>query len=338
MLFYNLFVGGDNMAREYEIVSRSQLRYMNIFLVRLISRTAHLHQEMELGMILEGSVTLHTGQTHVRLSPGDIYMVSSLSAHSFLSEGPGALVLSVQLAPRYFAAFLPELQKLRYTGSPKLCQHFSKDSRQYALLSCLLIETAYAYLQRQADFEYRCFSLMARIFQLIKENLGESLSFREEDQPGKEKTQRLLSITDYIEENYTHKILLEDIARREGLSMTYLSHLFKDSLGVSFQDYVKEKRFEYACGLIAGTQRKILDISVSSGFSDVRYLTRMFHERFGCTPREYRKSAQIPSRKQPSPLHSSQYFMTAQDSLQLLAPLREQSLQSIGEYPLRSFL
>lgn len=326
------------MAREYEIVSRSRLRYMNIFLVRLISRTAHLHQEMELGMILEGSVTLHEGQRHVRLSPGDIYMVSSLSAHSFLSEGPGALVLSVQLAPRYFAAFLPELQKLRYTGSPRLREHFGEDSAQYALFSCLLIEAAYAYLQQQAGFEYRCFSLMARLFRLIKENLGEHLSFREEDQPGEEKTRRLLSITDYIEENYTHKILLEEIAKREGLSMTYLSHLFKDSLGVTFQDYVKEKRFEYACGLIAGTQRKILDISVSSGFSDVRYLTRMFHERFGCTPREYRKSARLPSRRQASPLHSSQYFMTPEDSLQLLTPLREQSRQAIETLPLSCFL
>lgn len=326
------------MAREYEIVSRSQLRYMNIFLVRLISRTPHLHQEMELGMILEGSVRLYTGQSHVCLSPGDIYMVSSLHAHSFLSNGPGALVLSLQLAPHYFSAFLPELQKLRYNGSPKLRRHFACAPRQYALLSYLLIETAYAYLQREADFEYRCFSLMARMFRLIKENLGNLLSFREEDPSGKEKTQRLLSITDYIEENYTHKILLEDIARREGLSMPYLSRLFKDALGVTFQDYVKEKRFEYACGLIAGTQRKILDISVSSGFSDVRYLTRMFHERFGCTPREYRKTAGAPSQKHPSQVHSSQSFMAPQDSLKRLAPLREQSLQSIGELPLSCLL
>ncbi len=314
------------MSKEYEIVSRSQLRYMNIFLVRLISRTAHLHQELELGMILEGSVTLHIGERCCQLSAGDAYLVYPLNAHAFLSQEPGALVLSIQLAPRYFSAFLPAFQKLHYSGSGRLADHVTQ-ADQSALLSYLLIETAWSYLERQPNFEYRCFALTARLFDLLQRNLSAVLTYQEDPQADQGKKQRLLSVINYIEENYTHKILLEDIARREGLSMTYLSHLFKDSMGISFQNYLKEKRFEYACSLIAGTQRNILDISVSSGYSDVRYLNRQFHERFGCSPKEFRKTAATPSRQHPSPLQSSQYFLSKQDSLALLSPLRSAARQ-----------
>ena len=89
---------------------------------------------------------------------------------------------------------------------------------------------------------------------------------------------------DYIDENFRRKLLLGEIARREGLTMPYLSHLFKDTLGMSFQEYLKKRRFEYARSLLLGTRKSLLDISLESGFSDARYMIRMFEGEFGCTP------------------------------------------------------
>lgn len=307
------------MSNEYEIVSHSHLRYLNIFLVRLVSRTAHIHREIELGMVLDGVLTLHIGTQSYQLERGDIYYVNPMDAHEFLSTGSGAIILSMQIAPKYLEAFLPEIQRIRNLGRAKLREYFS--AARYELLSYWFIETAYAYLGQGCDYEYRCFASLAQMFSMLKRDLGAFLSCAE-DAADKQKSERLLSITDYIEANFTHKILLEDIAKREGLSMTYLSHLFKDSMGVTFQEYVKEKRFEYACNLIVTTQRKILDISISSGFSDVRYLTELFGQRYGCTPKEFRNSTKAPSKVKIASLESTQYFFTRQDSFLLLTPLR----------------
>ena len=120
--------------------------------------------------------------------------------------------------------------------------------------------------------------------------------------------------------------------------MTYLSHLFKDTLGISFQDYLKQKRFEYACNLIATTQRKILDISISSGFSDVRYLTKLFQERFGCTPKEYRKGTAQLHEIAASPLESAEYLFAPQDGFLLLTPVRNQMKEAIRSVPLEVIL
>lgn len=334
MYFYNLFEGVLPMSNEYEIVSHSQLRYMHIFLVRLLSRTTHLHREIELGMILDGTVTLHIGSRSCQLTRGDIYVVNPLEAHEFLSEGSGALVLSIQLSSRYLEALLPGIQATHYSGSARVRDHYAADSSRYELLCYYFVETAHAYLGRKPNYAYSCFSSLAQLLWLLKQDLPDLFTSRDDDRATKQKSERLLSITDYIEEHFTHKLLLEDIAKREGLSLTYLSHLFKDSLGITFQDYIKEKRFEYACGLLTTTDRKILDISVSSGFSDVRYLTRLFHERFGCTPKEYRKLSALPEKRPVSTLESSQYFFTQQDSYLLLTPLRNQLQEKMRQVKL----
>ena len=120
--------------------------------------------------------------------------------------------------------------------------------------------------------------------------------------------------------------------------MTYLSNLFKDTLGISFQDYLKQRRFEYACNLIATTPRKILDISISSGFSDVRYLTKLFQERYGCTPKEYRRGTAMLKEKTASPLESTEYLFAPQDGFLLLTPVRNQMKESMGSVSLDAIL
>lgn len=317
------------MSREYEIVSHAHLPYIHIFLVRLVSRTTHLHREMELGMVLEGKLSLHSGSRGCQLEKGDIYIINPLETHEFHSGGAGALVLSVQLTTRLMEGLLPGISNLRYGGNPRLGIHYAGRQNRYDLLCHYFVETAYAYFSKEPDYAYRCFASMAQVLSMLKHDLPELLSPPENGENISQRSERLLSVTDYIEENFTHKLLLEDIAKREGLSMTYLSHLFRDSMGVTFQDYLKEKRFEYACALLATTNRKILDISVSSGFSDVRYMTKLFQERFGCTPREYRKMAAAPEKAPALSLESAQYFFTRQDSYLLLAPVRQQLLDQI---------
>lgn len=310
------------MAQEYEVVSNSQYRSLNIFLVRMISRTPHIHSEIEVGMVLEGTLMLRNSSGTYQIERGELYLINSMESHEFFAEGQGALLLSIQLSTRLMESFLAELPNIRFLGNPRIMDYFVGKEDRYKLLKMLCVELGYAYLGREMYSEYQCFSLAAQLlYQILREVPNQVLS-QQDYLPMQKKTDRILSVTNYIDENFTQKLLLEDVAQREGVSMTYLSHLFKDTLGISFQDYLKKKRFEYACNLIATTQRKILDISISSGFSDVRYLTKLFQERFGCTPKEYRKGFSVPKEKARTPLESTEYLFTPQDGFLLITPIR----------------
>ncbi|MBQ7800991.1 MAG: helix-turn-helix transcriptional regulator [Oscillospiraceae bacterium] len=318
------------MAQEYEIVNHPRLRNLNVFLVRLVSRTSHIHQELELGLILEGKTRLVTGSEALPLERGGMYLINPMEAHEFLADGDGALILSIQISPRFLDAFSEDQPRSRFLGSPRLRDHIPEGDARYRVLWALCVELAYSYLGSQPEQGCQCFGLAAQLMALLKRQLPSG----PEPEENARQSDRILSILDHIEANYTHKLLLEDIARREGLSMPYLSHLFKDTLGVSFQEYLKEKRFEHACNLIATTQRKILDISISSGFSDVRYLTKLFQERYSCTPREFRSHRAAPARKDDRAPESAQFFFTREDALRLLSPIRRQMIEEAGRIPI----
>ena len=78
------------------------------------------------------------------------------------------------------------------------------------------------------------------------------------------------------------------------ISPRMLMPFLSDAALLRFQ----EKRFEHALSLFENTDGTILEITVESGFSDERYLTKLFHERMGCSPKEYRKKQ---SQTQSSP-------------------------------------
>jgi AraC-like DNA-binding protein len=49
------------------------------------------------------------------------------------------------------------------------------------------------------------------------------------------------------------------------------------------------KRMEQCIRLMPNKEKTLLEISYESGFSDPKYMNRMFMKHFGCTPKEYRK-------------------------------------------------
>ena len=99
---------------------------------------------------------------------------------------------------------------------------------------------------------------------------------------------RLSRIAEYINNNYSEKITLEMLAKRENVTTTYLSHFIRDNLHMTFQEYISSVRFERALKLLRNTTMCLTDISVVSGFSDVKYLTRMLEKQFGANARECR--------------------------------------------------
>lgn len=309
------------MPREYEIVPHSRLPFLNAFLVRLSERTPHIHRELELGMVLEDSVVLHINNADTLLEKGDLYLINSMESHAFFTQGKGALLLALQLSPSLFTPIFPEAAGIRYPAGANLRKSFGNQPEKYHQLcqDCILL--AYHYLQGQSDSGFPCYSLCISMLTLLQENTPWQVLKKESYLPIKQRAERMLSIMDYIDENFQRKLLLGEIAQRENLSLTYLSHAFQNTLGMTFQGYLNQKRFEYACQLLTTTDRKILDISLSSGFSDVRYFNRMFQDRFGCSPKAYRRGGGSPSVRLQLLSNSTQDFFTPEHALTMLTAM-----------------
>lgn len=93
----------------------------------------------------------------------------------------------------------------------------------------------------------------------------------------------------YMRENYSKKITLDEVADHVHLSRAYLSMLFKKETGQKFSFYLQKVRLEAARGLMACRDLSIQEIADRAGFFDASHLSRAFKARYGRSPMEYRK-------------------------------------------------
>ncbi len=93
----------------------------------------------------------------------------------------------------------------------------------------------------------------------------------------------------YIEENFTKESLsLHEVSRAAEVSANYFSAAFRQEMGMTFTEYVTEKRMEKAKQLLRQTRKPSGDIAAEVGYKDPHYFSFVFRKTQGCTPREYR--------------------------------------------------
>lgn len=93
---------------------------------------------------------------------------------------------------------------------------------------------------------------------------------------------------DYIYPHLTERITIEDIAQAVGLSPSYLSRLFKQEVGISLSDYIREKKLDRAQRLLRFTDQSFAEIANILAFSSQSHFIQAFKSHTGMTPKKYR--------------------------------------------------
>jgi AraC-like DNA-binding protein len=100
-----------------------------------------------------------------------------------------------------------------------------------------------------------------------------------------------LRIRDCIDKNFTgENMSLDFLADSLNFSVSYISKVFKLSLGVSVKEYITEKRIALACDLIQHTDLHISEIGRRVGYPQLRSFIEIFKKHQGLTPTDYRRT------------------------------------------------
>jgi AraC-like DNA-binding protein len=99
------------------------------------------------------------------------------------------------------------------------------------------------------------------------------------------------AVLGYLRQHLEHEITREELARHVGVSAGHLSQLLKERTGRSFVELLREVRVQAASELLATTERPLAEVAVACGFCDQSYLTHVFRDLRGITPKQYRDRA-----------------------------------------------
>ena len=96
-------------------------------------------------------------------------------------------------------------------------------------------------------------------------------------------------IEKYINDNIAWDLSIEHLCTHFSVSRAELYQLFHTNFSASVADYIRSKRIALAEQMIRGTTMQISEIAANVGFYDYNYFSKVFHKKFGVSPREYRK-------------------------------------------------
>lgn len=90
-----------------------------------------------------------------------------------------------------------------------------------------------------------------------------------------------------ITQNY-REASLSNVARAYGVSLAYVSECVRAQTGRTYKELLQKHRMETAARLLRRSDLNIQQIIAQVGYENTSYFYRLFHERYGLSPREYR--------------------------------------------------
>ena len=99
----------------------------------------------------------------------------------------------------------------------------------------------------------------------------------------------IYSIHDYLLENLSKRITIEELSKKFLINTTTLKKEFKRVYGKSIASHIKEHRMEYAKKLLSQTDKSIASIAETVGYESQSRFSDAFEKRFNILPSDYRK-------------------------------------------------
>jgi two-component system response regulator YesN len=93
----------------------------------------------------------------------------------------------------------------------------------------------------------------------------------------------------YIDKNYQQDISLREVAEAVYLNVWYLSDLFSREVGMTFSQYIRDKRIARSKELLKDKSLKLYEVAYQVGIKEQGYFTCLFKKVTGLTPKSYRE-------------------------------------------------
>lgn len=158
---------------------------------------------------------------------------------------------------------------------------FGYESDEYDLILLLMSKIRDNYKKNDADSVFLTNTAMSAILACFFHGLKKN----------KPQINNFLEVLNYINDNYTSKITLQELSDLAGYTPEHFSVLFKNAFGLSPKQFIIRKRLSLAKTYLLTTQKSISEIATICGYPDQLYFCRIFHTTMGISPSSFRKDS-----------------------------------------------
>ncbi len=251
----------------------------------------HIHDEIELLYVRNGSAVAEILADRIPLSRGSILLINRLLNHNYSNISKDFDCIILQFKPQN--VFDNKIVDLKYlvpfyrTASFSYYLNNLIDDAANEIALCLNEILKNCTTQSESGKDLILNSLLLKL--LYISHKYDIYSLGTDKLTEKEKTiRRILNLQKYINSHYAEALSVSFACEYVKLDYHYFSRLFKQQTGKNFIDYLNSVRILNAQQLLTSSNQSISFISQSVGFQNPSYFNRVFKAVCGVTPKEYR--------------------------------------------------
>ena len=215
----------------------------------------HIRQYMLLHFVYSGSGTLQIQGREHSVQAGQVFLITPGVLCSYCADTTD---------PWHYGW-------IGFTG--RLAGRFSELPAVFQLSSELMALVRQS-LSDPDVTEYRLAGVLLRLYETLISNSGDANRYVQQ-------------IENYIRLSYMQPIRVEQLAKQLNLDRRYLTRLFKQSTGLSIQDYLLKIRLQEADKYLR-QGRSVKEAAGLSGYGDVSNFSKLFKRHYGITPAQRR--------------------------------------------------
>lgn len=254
----------------------------------------HYHLEIELVVIRESTGTRFVGDSIEKFEEGEIVMIGKNLPHLWLNDPvyfskdsdlqARAQVLHFNKNFPDVLSSLPEMEMIiQLFNRAKRGIKFKDPASNYKVIAMI-----------DAMFHLQGLERYLKVLDVLR-LLAEQQDYELLSSPGfiqtftKKDDKRMMKVLEYVMENITRNISLQEVASQINMNPSSFSRYFKRANKKTFTQFLNEIRIGFACKLLIEKRYNISEICYRSGFNNVSNFNRRFKDIKGMTPTDYIK-------------------------------------------------
>ena len=255
------------------------------------SRHHKHHPELEIGFIAEGKGKYVVDDKPYDFKPGDVFFIRANESHCIpFMESDEVIAFVIRINWYYMwnicADYIDtaKIHNMITSGIP-INNYFPKESG----LGKKVDEIRKLFRNENDATRFEIKRKILNLIIIIADSVSDT-SLSENNQKAPSHIGEIQSAVNYINNNLSKQITLDDIAHAASMSRSYVSCYFKLVTGVSPYEYLLTARVEKTIHLLKKTNLSITEIAQKCGFGSLSSFNKTFRRSNGVTPREYRLS------------------------------------------------
>lgn len=280
-------------------IEKNNYQYMNYHIYTLDdsynTKYSHIHDLLEISLILEGSGKYIIGAQEYLASTGDVFIINGKTIHKLNIDKNSTIKNMVfHFDPSFFwdgshsninKNYLSSFNNQNINFSHKL----SKNQAITSKIAPLLEQCSEEFINQSKDYALMIKSLFMTIMVLLNRHYYKLGQLALENKNNLN-FYRMEKIIDYIDQHYSDTIKLEELACIAHLEPSYFTKVFKAVNGLSPINYIQHIRIKHSEKFLTDNTLTLEQISWKCGFKSYSHFVKVFKKLKGMNPSSYRNN------------------------------------------------